>query len=113
MAKLFVQHGNTMTFIAPAGGVVNGKLYIQGAIPHVADITAAEGQSYEGHIVGVWGFTNKTAADTPAQWAKAYLKADGTEITSTATGNKLIGVFAEAGVDGSTDCVIRLNGVAV
>lgn len=112
MAKNFVQHGHTVTCVAPAGGVVAGTLYLIGALPVVAAINAAEGESFEGHTVGVWDFNNKTAANTPTLGAKAYLTAAGTEITTTATSNTLIGVFLSSGGSGSTACRVRLNGVA-
>lgn len=112
MAKGFVQLGNTVTFTAPSGGVINGHAYKIGALVVIADITAAEGQECEGHTKGVWAL-DKTAADTPAQFAKAYLLADGSAITTVATSNTLIGVFTEAYASGDTVCHVRLNGVSV
>ncbi|AHK11744.1 Minor capsid protein [Shewanella sp. phage 1/44] len=112
MAKGFVQRGKTVTFTAPSGGVVNGRPYKVGSLILVADVTAIEGQECEGHTDGVWAF-DKTAADTPAQFAKAYLLADGSAITTVATSNTLIGVFTEAYISGDTVCHVRLNGVSV
>lgn len=113
MAKNFIQEGNTVTCVAPAGGVVAGKLVLIGALAVVPAITAAEAELFEGHVTGVWKFDNKTSANTPALFAKAYLSADGLSITTTATSNSLIGVFTEVGVNGSTECTVRLNGVAI
>lgn len=112
MAKNFVQHGNTLTCVAPAGGVINGRLYKIGSLIVVADTDAAEGVEFEGHTQGVWNFNQKTAANTPAVNAPAYLTSGG-EITTTASGNSLVGVFTVAGVNGSTACQVRLNGVSV
>lgn len=112
MAKNFVQPGHTIACVAPVGGVIAGKLYLLGALLVVAAITAAEGESFEGHTGGVWDFTNKTAANTPTFGAKAYLNAAGTEITTTASGNTFIGVFLSSGGGGSGLCRVRLNGVA-
>lgn len=113
MAKNFVQHGNTVTCVAPAGGVISGQLYLIGSLLVVAAITVAAGEEFEGHTQGVWAFNNKVSANTPAVFDKAYLTADGASITTTATSNTLIGVFMEAGVNASTACVVRLNGVSV
>lgn len=112
MANGFVQHGNTVTFVAPTGGVVNGKLYMIGTLPMVADHDAAVGELCEGHTVGVWEFP-KVSADAPAQFAKAYLLADGSAVGVTASGNKLIGTFTESFKNGDTVCTVRLNGTTV
>lgn len=112
MAKNFVQHGDTITCVAPAGGVIAGQIYLLGALVVVASITAAAGELFEGHTKGIWDFNNKTAANTPAFGAKAYLNAAGTEITTTASGNTFIGVFISSGGGASTACRVRLNGVA-
>jgi len=111
MAKNFVQHGNTVTCIAPTGGVVSGRLYRISALAVVAATDAAVGEEFEGHTKGVWNFNQKTLANTPAVFALAYLTSGG-EITTTASGNTLIGVFTQVGVNGSNACQIRLNGVA-
>lgn len=113
MAKNFVQHGKTLTCVAPAGGVTAGLLYLIGSLPVVADVTVAAGAEFEGHTGGVWAFNNKVSANTPAVFDKAYLTADGANITTTATSNTLVGVFTEVGLNGSTACVVRLNGVSV
>lgn len=113
MAKNFVKEGNTITCVAPAGGVIAGVLILIGSLPVVPSITAAEGVEFEGHTVGVWEFKNKTLANTPTFGAKAYLNAAGTEITTTASGNNLIGAFLSSGGNGSGVCTVRLNGVTV
>lgn len=112
MAKNFVEKGDTITCVAPVGGVVSGVLYLIGALAVVAAITAAAGEEFEGHVTGVWDFTNKTPANTPTFGARAYLNAAGTEITTTASGNTFIGVFISSGGSGSGACRVRLNGTA-
>ncbi len=113
MAKNFVKSGAVLPLVAPAGGVVSGMIYLIGSLIVVAATTVAAGEMFEGHTVGEWDFNIKTSANTPAVGAKAYLTAAGTEITTTASGNTLIGVFTAVGVNGSTACRVRLNGVAV
>lgn len=113
MAKNYVRSGAVVPLVAPVGGVVSGMIYLIGSLIVVAATTGAAGEMFEGHTVGEWDFNIKTLANTPAVGAKAYLTAAGTEITTTASGNTLIGVFTEAGVNGSTACRVRLNGVSV
>lgn len=111
MAKNYVKDGNVMTCVAPAGGVVSGTPYLIGAIIVVAMTSAAAGANFEGALYGVYKFT-KVTADTPTAYAKAYLKSDGT-VTTTASGNTLIGVFTKAYGNGDTIAEVRLNGVSV
>lgn len=113
MAKNYVRRGAVVPLVAPVGGVVSGMIYLIGSLVVVAATTVAAGEMFEGHTVGEWDFNIKTLANTPTVGAKAYLTAAGTEITTTASGNTLIGVFTEAGVNGSTACRVRLNGVSV
>jgi len=112
MAKNFVQHGNTLTFTVPADGVVSGMVYKIGTLAVIADGTFAEGAECEGHTVGVWDLP-KVSSETPTQFAKAYLKADGTVVTNVASGNTLIGVYTEAAANGDLRCTVRLNGTAI
>lgn len=110
--KSFIQKGNSITCIAPTGGVISGLPVIIGAMCVVPATSAAATEAFEGVTTGVFSMP-KVQADTPAQFAKAYLKADGTAVTTVATGNTLIGVFMEAGDGTQTEANIRLNGVSV
>lgn len=109
--KNFIQVGLTLTCTAVAA-VVSGMVTMIGAMPVVPMINAEIGEVFEGQTQGVFSFP-KTLANTPAQGAKAYLLADGTAVTTTATSNTLIGVFTEARLNGDTHAPVRLNGVSV
>lgn len=111
MAKNFVKEGNYLTLTAPTGGVVSGSMYLIGAILVVAVVSAAVGDEFEGAVCGVWELP-KTSANTPAQGALAYWNDTAKEVTTTATGNKLIGVFIKAYGAGTTAAQVRLNGSA-
>lgn len=89
--KTFVQEGNSLTLTAPTGGVVSGLPYVIDAMPVVASYTASEGEDFVCVRTGVFQLKVDASA-TPTQGAKAYLKTDNT-VTTTATGNKLIGAF--------------------
>lgn len=109
--KSFIQVGLTITCTAVAA-VVSGMVTMIGSLP-VVPVTSAEiGEEFEGTTEGVFEFP-KTLANTPTAGAKAYLKADGTEVTTTATANTLIGVFTEARTSSDATAYVRLNGVSV
>lgn len=54
MAKNYVQDGQQITLIAPAGGVESGKPYAIGSLVVVALIDAAEGEPFSAAPGGVW-----------------------------------------------------------
>ncbi|AUS02258.1 protein of unknown function DUF2190 [Vibrio phage 2.096.O._10N.286.48.B5] len=111
MAK-FVQEGKALAFTAPTGGVLNGHIYVIGSLPVLADHDADEGEMFTGHTVGVWEMP-KTAANTPAEGAKAYWDATAKSVTTTATANTLIGAFTEGYTAGTTSASVRLSGALV
>lgn len=50
----FIQPGNTLTVIAPTGGVVSGQLFAVGALIGVAAFSAAAGEEVEMTTEGVF-----------------------------------------------------------
>jgi predicted RecA/RadA family phage recombinase len=110
--KNFVQMGDTVTFTAPAGGAASGIPLVVGSLVVVPVLSAAEGYECEGVTTGVFEF-DKLSTDTPAQFDKAYWDAINGRVTTTATGNTLIGVFMHALATGTDKAEVRLNGVAV
>lgn len=60
-----IKPGNSLDFIAGAGGVVSGKTVKVGSIIHVASTTAAEGEGYAGDVVGCF----ELDAATSQAWA--------------------------------------------
>lgn len=112
MANNHVQVGHTVTAIAPTGGVVSGQLVVIGALALIPHTTAAEGEEFEAATSEVWSLPKK-ATDTPAQFAKAYWDDTNKHVTTTATGNTLVGVFMNAQASGTDLADVRLNGVSV
>lgn len=108
--KNYIQEGKVVTAVAPSGGVVSGTPVVIGGLVLVPTTTVAEGDEFEAATCGVFEFP-KTLANTPAQFAKAYWS--GTEITTTATANTLVGVFMKAYTSSDAVCQVRLNGTAV
>lgn len=88
--KNFIQEGRQVTLTAPVGGVVAGTAYKINALVVVAHESADEGAKFIGYHVGV--FSLPVGSDTPAVGAKAYFKSNNT-ITTTASGNTLVGAF--------------------
>lgn len=58
--KNYVQHGDTLSLTAPAGGVVSGSPYLIGAIFGVAAHNAVEGDPFELRRKGVVTLPKKT-----------------------------------------------------
>ena len=101
----YIQEGRVITCTAGTA-VLSGMIYLIGAIAVIATI------SVEGETQGVFELP-KVSANTPTLGAKAYLLADGSAITTVASGNTLVGVFTEAAANGDTLCKVRLSGVPV
>lgn len=107
--KNFIQPGDVLTFVAPAGGVVSGDGVVNGSLFGVAAYTAGAGAEVEANLIGV--FALPKTAGALALGVKAYW--DGAAVTGTATGNRLIGAVAKAAGAGDATVRVRLNGVSV
>jgi predicted RecA/RadA family phage recombinase len=91
--KTFIQSGDCITVIAPAGGTVSGELYKVGAFIGVAATTEVAGASVVLKLCGVFGLTKISA--------QAWAQGVATEIAAnpSATGAcRLNGVSAPAPV---------------
>ncbi len=105
----FIQPGKTLTLTAPAGGVVGGVAVQIGQLLVVASGTVDEFLPFEGATEGVFTLP-KNNAEAFTEGQLVYW--DGTEMTTTAGINLLVGVAAEDATDVSTESRIRLDGVA-
>lgn len=112
MAKTYVQEGNHLDVVAPAGGVVSGTAYVIGDIFGVALTTAAAGEWFVLDVEGVHQLP-KTSGDVMAQLVRVYWDNTAKRVTVTATSNRAIGVAAKAAGAGVTQAEIRLNAVAL
>lgn len=115
MASNHIRPGATLTFTAPAGGVVSGNLYIINNTACVALTSAAEGVAFEGAIEGVFQLPK---APSQAWLEGARIMWDNTAnkraSNATTTGFFPIGVAAGAVGSGAGEVLgtVRLNGVA-
>lgn len=111
MAANYVQPGETLTLIAPAGGVVSGLGYVIGSLFVVALTTAAAGATFTGRTEGVFRMTKATHASTKAFTAGEAIFWDNTTKVwdKTATGFFQIGVAVEAAASTSNVVLVEIN----
>ena len=107
--KNYVNDGTVLMLTAPNDGVKSGEPVISGALLVVPCITADSGLDFAARYKGVFRVTKKSE-DTPSALAKAYWDDTKKHFTTTATGNKLVGVFNEAGVNGQLTIEVLLTG---
>ncbi|MGU3538121.1 DUF2190 family protein [Methylobacterium sp. A54F] len=106
----FVQNGDVLTFPAPAGGVSSGDGVLAGSLFGVAAYDAGEGEDVECSVVGV--FALPKAAQAMPFGARLYWNSTNGNVTTTATGNTLIGAVTAPAASGDGTVRVRLNGVA-
>lgn len=107
--KNYVQAGNVIPVPAPSA-VVSGQGVRIGVLFGVASFDAAQGQSLELAVTGVFRLA-KTTAQAWTVGAPIYATAAGLA-TTAAAGNLLIGVATEAAANPSGTGLVRLNGSA-
>jgi predicted RecA/RadA family phage recombinase len=82
----------TVTFIAPAGGVISGNGYVIGGLFVIALSTAAAGAKCEGLRKGIATLPKLTnAGSATAPGVKVYWNTAGSKVTAAAAGGVLIG----------------------
>ncbi|MDR9749852.1 DUF2190 family protein [Pseudomonas sp. SZMC_28357] len=110
--KTFIQHGDCLTVIAPAGGTNSGELYKVGGIIGVAATTEAAGAQVVLKLDGVFGLT-KVSAQAWAVGDLIYMNTTSRSLTNvSATGLVLVGVATEVAANPSATGACRLNGVS-
>jgi predicted RecA/RadA family phage recombinase len=103
--------GDTVTFTAPSGGVVNGSVYQIGNIIGVSATTADEGEEFELITRGVFLLPKATGT----AWTEGLLLHwdDGdSEFNTSALGNFPAGCAAAAAASAAAVGLVRLNGIA-
>lgn len=107
------QDGDVLTMVAPSGGVVGGNGYLIGSLFGVAVASIAVGLDFELATRGVFTLP-KAATITPGAGVKLYWDDTNKNVTTTASGNTLIGVHAAKAAAGASDATlpVRLGIVA-
>lgn len=116
MAANFVQKGDTLTLIAPAGGVVSGAGYVIGSLFVVALTSAAAGQPFAGAAEGVFNMAKAASGSGKAFTAgEAIFWDNGSNKRwdKTATGFFQIGVAVEAAATTATTVLVQINARAL
>lgn len=108
--------GDVLTIIAPSGGVVSGTGYLIGTMFGVAESTQAAGELFAFRIKGKVKLP-KAASQAWAICVKVYWDDTAKNVTTTSSGNSLIGAAAEvatsaASGDGIIGYVV-LNGITI
>lgn len=108
--KTFIQSGAVLALIAPYA-VASGGGALVGSIFGVAVNTVANAAEGEFAVTGVHDLAKATGAVT--QGALIYWDNTNKVVTTTSSGNKLIGVAAAAALSGDATARVRLNGAFV
>lgn len=106
-----VKSGVMMTHLVAGAAVVSGQGLLVNNLFGVCAYSAAIGEEVELQTTGVFTLP-RDPADTPAAFAAAYWDAGASRVTTEASGNTLIGVFAKAYAASADPAQVRLNGVS-
>jgi len=113
MAKNFIQQGDRLTLLnpdtSPAHDLASGDGFLAGSIFGIAitDVPAGEEGAFE--TTGVWELP-KTSAQAWTVGQKIYWNNTLRVVTSSSSGNTLIGVAVEIAANPSAVGKVRLNG---
>lgn len=107
MSKNFIQEGNVLNYTPSGADVASGDVIIMGAIAGVAKTDIADGKTGAVHITGVYSLPKASGAI--GQGVKLYWSAANSNVTTTASGNTLIGVAAAAALTADASVPVLLN----
>ncbi len=107
MATNFVQEGKALHYTASGSDIKSGDFVLIGAIGGVAKTDIADGKTGAVHVSGV--FSVPKASGTATQGQKLYWNTTNSNLTTTASGNTIVGVAAEAAASGDANVKILLN----
>lgn len=107
MATNFVQEGKTLDYTASGADVASGEFVVVGILGGVAKTAIADGKTGAVCICGVFSVAKASGAVT--QGAKLYWNSSNSNLTTTASGNTLVGVAAAAAASGDSTVKILLN----
>lgn len=111
MASNFIQRGNTLTAIAPSGGVVSGDGVLIGNLFGVALTGASEGKEFEMTMGGVFSLPVASGASFDSFGAVSWDSLAGA-CAAPGPGRAPIGVAVRPTVAGVGHVEVRLDGVA-
>ena len=109
--KNYKQAGDIITVAAPYA-LASGDGALVGSLFGVATNAAANGASVELKTTGVFDLT-ALSTDTGTVGTKVYWDNTNKRITTTASGNSLVGVITVAKANGDATASVRLNGISI
>lgn len=112
--QTFNKPGQVVTYTAPAGGVLSGLGYLVGSLLVIATGDAAEGDQFEGAVVGIFDVP-KDGAEEWAEGDKVYFDENSTPpVFNVAATGPLVGVSVVDIAASPANEVgrVRLDGVA-
>ena len=107
MATNYVQEGNALDYTPSGADVASGDFVLIGTIGGVAKTAIADGKTGAVHVRGV--FSVPKASGAVNQGAKLYWNSTNSNLTTTASGNTIVGVAAEAAASGDATVKVLLN----
>lgn len=107
MATNFVQEGKALNYTPSGADVASGDFVLIGAIGGIAKTDIADGKTGAVHVSGVFSVVKASGAVTQGQ--KLYWNSTNSNLTTTASGNTIVGVAAEAAASGDANVKILLN----
>ena len=106
MAKNFVQEGKALNYTA-GSDINSGDFVLIDTIGGIAKTAIANGKVGAVHVTGIFNVAKATGAIT--QGAKLYWDNTNKVLTTTASGNTIVGVAAAAAASGDATVAILLN----
>ena len=107
MATNYIQEGKSLNYTPSGASVASGDFILLGAIGAIAKTDIADGKTGAVHVTGVFSVVKATGAVT--QGAKLYWNSTNSNLTTTATGNTIVGIAAAAAASGDANVNILLN----
>lgn len=107
MATNYIQEGKALNYTPSGADVSSGDLVVIGTIAGIAKTDIADGKTGAVHVSGV--FSVAKASGAVSQGAKLYWSSANSNLTTTASGNTLVGVAAAAALSGDATIPLLLN----
>jgi len=105
----FIHNGNAIDY-TPTTNVSAGDVIVLGDLVCIAKLDIPANTLGALAVVGVFDIAKATGASTAiAAWATCYWNATTKQVTTVATGNKLMGTCLQAAGDTADTVRIRLN----
>ena len=109
MSKNNIQKGDVINLTAPTGGVKSGVAVLVGSLLIIPVSDAEEGEMFAAQTVGVFSVAKASGAITECQ--KLYWNSTNSNLTTTASGNILVGCATSPAASGDATVNARLDGV--